>query len=258
MQHITYLTPNTQQLWDDTLMMTVLPLAKIGKVLGRPHYVEEAKRQFLVHIKYLFDSRTGLFYHGWQFDPSAEGGVGHNFARALWARGNSWLTIVIPEFLELLETADGGLAAANDPLRIHLLDTFSAQCRTLARLQEPSSGLWRTLLDQPADEGSYPEASATAGFAYGILKGRRKRFLKTPPDMSSRQNIDSPSYDDVAVAAIKAILENVTEHGELLQVSFGTGMGDSLQFYKDIKKTGMPYGQAMVIMALGEFAEVYI
>ena len=48
LQHITYLTENYQQLWDDTLMMSVLPLAKIGLVLDRPHYVEEAKRQFIL------------------------------------------------------------------------------------------------------------------------------------------------------------------------------------------------------------------
>lgn len=42
MQHITYLEENHNQLWDDTLMMTVMPLAKIGKLLDRPHYVEEA------------------------------------------------------------------------------------------------------------------------------------------------------------------------------------------------------------------------
>lgn len=48
LQHITYLVDNEQQLWDDTLMMSVLPLAKIGLVLGRPEYIEEAKRQFLL------------------------------------------------------------------------------------------------------------------------------------------------------------------------------------------------------------------
>ncbi|KAK2762294.1 hypothetical protein FQN54_001304 [Arachnomyces sp. PD_36] len=246
MQHVTYLTPNTQQLWDDTLMMTVMPLAKIGKLLNRPHYIEEAKRQFLIHLRYLFDNRTGLFFHGWQFDPSAEGGVGHNFARALWGRGNSWLTIVIPEFLELLEgSGPGSINSDADPIRSQLLDTLSAQCKALSKLQEPESGLWRTLLDHPASEGSYPEASATAGFAYGMLKARRKRYLGN-------------SYDEVATSAIKAILENVTEDGELLHTSFGTGMGDSFQFYKDIKKTSMPYGQAMAIMALGEFARVYI
>lgn len=48
LQHITYLADNYQQLWDDTLMMAVLPLTKIGLVLGRKDYIEEAKRQFLV------------------------------------------------------------------------------------------------------------------------------------------------------------------------------------------------------------------
>lgn len=65
---------------------TVLPLAKIGQVLNRPHYIEEAKRQFLIHIKYLFDTKTGLFHHGWTF---LEGG--HNFASAAWGRGNRYV-----------------------------------------------------------------------------------------------------------------------------------------------------------------------
>lgn len=33
LQHATYGPENKNQLWDDTLMMTVLPLAKIGKLL---------------------------------------------------------------------------------------------------------------------------------------------------------------------------------------------------------------------------------
>ena len=40
MQHITLAEENHQQMWDDTLMMTVLPLAKIGKLLNKPEYVE--------------------------------------------------------------------------------------------------------------------------------------------------------------------------------------------------------------------------
>ena len=88
-------------MWDDTLMMSVLPLAKIGLLLDRPHYVEEAKRQFLVHIKYLFDRQTGLWFHGWTFDGR------HNFAGALWARGNCWVTIAIPEIIEMLDLPPG-------------------------------------------------------------------------------------------------------------------------------------------------------
>ena len=126
-QHIVFNSVNDQQMWDDTLMMSVLPLAKIGKLLGRPQYVEEARRQFMLHIKYLVDRKTGLWFHGWTFDGR------HNFADALWARGNCWVTIAIPEFIELLGLKPG------DGLREFLLETHLQQIRT--RLGQREVGL---------------------------------------------------------------------------------------------------------------------
>ncbi|KAJ5718652.1 hypothetical protein N7488_004298 [Penicillium malachiteum] len=230
MQHITYNSENYQQLWDDTLMMTVMPLAKIGKILNRPEYIAEAKKQFLLHIKYLFDTKTGLFFHGWTFENG-----GSNFADARWARGNSWVTIVIPEIIELLELDP------TDPIRLHLIETLDAQCDALQKFQS-ESGAWHTLLDHP---DSYLEASATAGFAYGILKATRKRYI-------------GPQYREVADKAIQSVIKYIDEKGELQNTSFGTGMGDCLQFYKDIPLTSMPYGQAMAIMALGEYLRTYL
>ncbi len=139
-------------MWDDTLMMTVLPLAKIGKLLNRPQYVEEATYQFLLHVQNLMDRETGLWFHGWSYEGR------HNFARARWARGNSWLTMVIPDFLELVDLPEG------NAVRRYLMTVLDAQIAALAKCQD-DSGLWHTLLDDPH---SYPEASATAGFAYGI------------------------------------------------------------------------------------------
>ncbi len=238
MQHVTYSDINHNELWDDTLMMTVLPLAKIGKLLRKPEYIDEAKRQFLIHSQFLFDTSTGLWFHGWKFEEKDFGMLGHNFARARWARGNSWVTIAIPEFIELLELAP------NDPLRVHLVKVLDAQCRALKRLQAPS-GHWRTLLDVSEEDGSYLEASATAGFAYGILKGVRMRYI-------------GREYQEVAIRAVKAVLDKMNPEGELLGVSFGTAMGHDLQHYKDIPLTSMPYGQAMAIMALGEFLRTFI
>lgn len=229
LQHIVFNSENPQQLWDDTLMMSVLPLAKIGKLLHRPAYLDEAKHQFLLHIKYLFDRKSGLWFHGWTFDGR------HNFANALWARGNCWVTIAIPEFIELLDLPP------ENALRVFLIDTLKAQVDALARLQD-KSGLWHTLLP---DKTSYLEASATAGFAYGILKSIRKRYL-------------GKEHEQVAVRAIKAVLANISEQGELKQVSFGTAMGSDLDFYKKIPLTAMPYGQSLAILCLGEFMQQYI
>lgn len=229
LQHIVFNSENPQQLWDDTLMMSVLPLAKIGLLLQRPQYVEEAKRQFLLHIKYLCDRKTGLWFHGWTFEGR------HNFANALWARGNCWVTIAIPEFIEMLNLPPG------DALRMVLIETLEAQVKALANHQD-ESGLWHTLLP---DETSYLEASASAGFAYGILKAVRKRYL-------------GKEHEQVAVRAIQAVLENVSPAGELKNVSFGTAMGSDLEFYKKIPLTPMPYGQSLAILCLGEFMQAYI
>lgn len=228
-QHIVFNSENPQQLWDDTLMMSVLPLARIGQVLNRPHYIEEARRQFMVHIKYLVDRRTGLWFHGWTFQGR------HHFANALWARGNCWVTIAIPEFIELLDLAPG------DALREFLLESHLAQIRALARHQD-ASGLWHTLIDDP---GSYLEASATAGFAYGILKSVRKRYI-------------GAEYESVGLRALKAVLANIDASGELRNVSFGTPVFDDLDGYRTVPLTSMPYGQAMAILALVEFRRAFI
>ncbi|HYP44476.1 MAG TPA: glycoside hydrolase family 88 protein [Propionibacteriaceae bacterium] len=228
MQHITLAEENHHQLWDDTLMMTVLPLTKIGLLLDRPHYVREATFQFLTHVAYLMDRETGLWFHGWTFEGN------HNFAKARWARGNSWLTMVIPDFLELVDLPE------SDPVRRFLIEVLDSQVAALAALQD-GSGLWHTLLDDPS---SYVEASATAGFAYGILKAVRKGYL-------------GAQYSPVAEQAVRAVTANISDDGELQQVSFGTGMGSDLDFYRDIPRTSMPYGQAMAILCLAEYLRTY-
>lgn len=229
LQHITLAEENHQQLWDDTLMMSVLPLAKIGKLLNRPAYIEEAKYQFLLHIQHLMDKETGLWFHGWTFDGN------HNFANARWARGNSWLTIVIPEFLDLLDLPE------NDATRRYLVQVLNCQLEALEKCQH-ESGLWHTLLDDPH---SYLEASATAGFAFGMLKAARKRYADV-------------RYTAVAEKALKGLIANINADGELMQVSFGTAMGKDLDYYRQVPLTSMPYGQAMAILCLVEYLHIYM
>ncbi|KAF5388084.1 hypothetical protein D9615_000248 [Tricholomella constricta] len=232
LQHITYLVDNHQQLWDDTLVMTVLPLTKIGLVLGRNEYIEEAKRQFLVHIKYLQDQQTGLWFHGWTFDGR------HHFAKARWGRGNCWATVAIPDFIEMLK-----LPAA-DGVRMFLVSSLIAQIDALVSLQDSSTGLWHTILD---DRTSYLEASATAGFAYGILKALRLRLIPR-----------EERYTNMARKAIQGVLDNISEKGELKQVSFGTPVFDDLESYTKIPLTSMPYGQSLALLACTEYLRTFL
>jgi len=212
---------NQGELWDDTLYMTVLFMARIGVVLGKKSYVEESVRQFLVHLKYLTDTRTGLFFHGWTFEEN------HNFAGAKWGRGNAWYTAGLVDYLDMVELADG--------VKGYLLSSLERQVAELAELQA-DSGMWHTLLDDPT---AYEETSATAGFAYGILKAVRKGYI-------------GESYRETGLRALKAVIGKIDDKGAVHGVSYGTRMGRTLQFYKDIPLCPMPYGQSMALLMLVE------
>ncbi|TBL73242.1 glycoside hydrolase family 88/105 protein [Paenibacillus thalictri] len=214
-------SPNEGELWDDTLYMTVLFVGRMGMLLQKDDYVQESIRQFLVHLKYLTDVRSGLFFHGWTFKER------HHFAQALWGRGNAWYTAGLVDYLEMVTVPEG--------VRRFLLTSLNRQIDALAELQA-ESGLWHTLLDDPA---SYEETSASAGFAYGILKAVRMGYT----DASRRI---------VGERALEAVLRQIDADGAVQGVSYGTRMGRTLQFYKDIPQCPMPYGQSMTLLMLVE------
>ena len=126
-------------------------------------------------------------------------------------------------------------------MSLHFYDV-KRTCTVLAKYQQ-ANGLWCTLLD---DESSYVEASATAGFAYGILKAVRKRYI-------------DPEYAEMAYKAVDALITDyINESGELVNVSFGTAMGKDLDYYRTIPLTSMPYGQSMAILCLSEYLRTYL
>ena len=219
-QHLTSDCTNEQQLWDDTLFMTVLFLYRAGCALNRPDWQNEAKYQFLLHIKYLHCTETGLWYHGWCF-------IGrHHFGKAFWARGNSWFTAGAIDFAEWLPE--------EDPVRRAVLNTWREQCAALIKAQDAATGLWHTLVDQP---DSYLETSASAAIAYGLLKGCRLGFL--------------PCRDEAGKAA-KGVLSQVAPDGLVGGVSYGTPMGNDLDFYRNIPLKPTAYGQGLTYLMLTE------
>lgn len=225
-QHKTSDSMNEQELWDDTLYMTVLFLANMGRILGDKSMVQEAQYQFLLHEKYLCDRKTGLWYHGWTFKEQ------NNFAGAFWGRGNCWVTMAIPELLDIIP--------CDAAVRRMLIQCLQRQAESLKEYQA-ENGMWHTLVD---DADSYVEASATCGFAYGILKAVRGGLI-------------DPAYRAVAERALPAVLDCISGEGVVHQVSYGTPMGRiSKDFYKQIELKPMPYGQALAMLLLIEYSTV--
>lgn len=221
LQHIVSGILNEGQLWDDTLYMSVLFLARMGKVLNNESYIQESIRQFMVHIKYLSDVKTGLFFHGWTFEGN------HHFANALWGRGNSWYTAGLVDYLECLE--------GNEGVKQFLLTTLKRQVDALETWQD-ESGLWHTILD---DDTSYLETSASCAFAYGILKAVRMGYLPQ-------------RYARMGEKAVRGVMAQIAEDGTVGGVSYGTPVFSTIQEYKDIPICPMPYGQSMALMMLVE------
>lgn len=65
-------------------------------------------------------------------------------------------------------------------------------------------------------------------------------------------------YAEMAEKAIRGVIANINQEGELVNVSFGTAMGRDLDYYRQIPLTSMPYGQAMAILCLSEYLRVYL
>jgi unsaturated rhamnogalacturonyl hydrolase len=219
-QHVVKERLNDGELWDDTLFMAALFLARAGVISGRPEWVDEAVYQFMIHTRYLSDPVTGLWYHGWNFNGR------HNFARAFWARGNAWVTVAIPELFELVP-------ALSPRDKRYLSNVLASQVRSLKRHQR-DDGMFHTLVNDPT---SPVETSATAGIAYGILRGIEAGILS----------------EDVRVhaeRALMAVLSQIDEEGVVHGVSDGTPMGHDLDFYRRIPNLPTPYGQALTMLLL--------
>jgi unsaturated rhamnogalacturonyl hydrolase len=221
LQHIVANSVNEGQLWDDTLYMSVLFLCRMGKIFNNEAYIQESIRQFLVHLKYLTDVKTGLLFHGWGFKEKS------HFAGALWGRGNGWYGAALVDYLDMTELPGG--------VKDFLLSSFERQVDKLAEFQS-ENGLWHTLLD---DHTSYCETSASAAFCYSIMKGMRKGYL-------------SDKYKDVIGKGVKAVIDQIDVTGFVQGVSYGTAIGFNLEHYKEIAIRPQPYGQTLTMLMLVE------
>jgi unsaturated rhamnogalacturonyl hydrolase len=214
---------NENEMWIDTIFMTILFLNKMGQKYKKQEWIDESIRQVLMHIKYLYDKKSGLFYHGWTFNER------NNFGGIFWCRGNSWFTLGILDYVDMFK------GTLNIGVKEFIVDTYKAQVSMLKKLQS-KGGLWHTVLTDPS---SYEEVSGSAAIVAGILKGIRHGIL-------------DDTYLACAERGILAILDNIDKDGTVSNVSGGTGMGYDAEHYKNILIAPMAYGQSLTILALAE------
>ncbi|TXK77661.1 glycoside hydrolase family 105 protein [Paenibacillus sp. N3.4] len=208
------------EMWVDTVFMAGVFLTELGQIVNNTAYIEEGLLQARLHIECLQTGDNGLLYHGYSLADN------HHLSSCLWARGNSWVTISIPEIFAPL------IGYAKE--KAWFFERIQRQVKALAAVQN-DNGLWPTILN---DASSYEETSATAGFVYGISKSVQMGYL-------------DPQYLRCAEKGYKAVLRQITERGTVLSVSAGTGIQHSVQDYNTIPRDSiMPWGQGITLLML--------
>ncbi|SFG53910.1 glycoside hydrolase family 88/105 protein [Oribacterium sp. WCC10] len=154
-----------------------------GLYMAQPFYIEYEKRfndcrnaediynQFCNVEKYMRDSKTGLYYHGYDETKSMywadpDTGCSRNF----WLRAEGWFIMSLVDVLEIMQGMD--MKTEFEHLKNMLIDLSEA----LLKYQD-ESGLWYQLIALPDLEGNYLETSGTALISAAMLKGVRLGFL---------------------------------------------------------------------------------
>ena len=143
-----------EQAWADTLFMAAFLLLRVGVMLKDENMIEDALNQWYWHIKYLQNSNSGLWYHGYNNI------TGDHMSGIYWGRANAWAAYTMSQ-------VGGRLPECYlYPKYMDIAGSLNEQLATLKTLQT-ENGLWRTVLD---DKEAYEEVSASAGIAAAMLE----------------------------------------------------------------------------------------
>ncbi len=211
-----------QQLWVDTVFMSVLFLALYGSAFNDKMCQEESIKQMDIHIKYLFNPETNLMYHGYSFIEK------NHFADAYWARGNGWFCLGIPLFIMFSKNLE-------DNIKQKYLNILKRQLSSIKNYAE--DGMLHTLIDK---KDSYLETSGTCLFLTGMLLAYNQNYIESIDEEFVEQSINS-------------LIKQISLDGVVENVSCGTGIGKDLTKYYNIIKKPMAYGQSLMLLTLLEY-----
>lgn len=209
------------QVWLDGVYMGMPFLARYSVMFEDGASLAEVVKEFkLVHEK-LRNPESGLYYHAWDESKQmnwADKETG--LSEFYWGRGLGWLTMALVDVLDYIPEN-------NTELRKPLLDMITELAADLRRYQDPATGTWYQIMDQPERVGNYRESSGSAMFTYFYAKAINKGYI---PD----------SYRATAEKAYEGLIkEFITVHSDglismtnqCLVAGLGFGRDGSYDYY---------------------------
>jgi unsaturated rhamnogalacturonyl hydrolase len=158
------------QMWLDGLYMAAPFYAQYAKVFHEPAAFDDVITQFVLMEKHARDEKSGLLVHG--YDDSREqkwADPQNGRSPAFWGRAMGWYA------MGLVETLD--FVPLDHPRRGELVAILQRLADAITKVQDPKSGVWWQVVDQPGREGNYLESSASSMFAFVLLKAARLRYI---------------------------------------------------------------------------------
>lgn len=195
-------TDYTDQMWCDGQYMGPALLAQIIKHNNNNKNISNndwniVAKQFNITWEQLYDSKTGLLYHGFTANPgdkassawagiSKENGIYHS--ASFWGRANAWYFLALVDVLE---------AMSKDNTNYNTLQGYlTTLAAGIKNKQDEKTGCWYQVLDKtPASlTGNYLEASCSSIFTAAYLKAIRLGLL------------DKTTYEPVAKKAYEGLV----------------------------------------------------
>lgn len=170
------------EVWLDATGPAVAFLARYGREVEPPS-LDDAARQLLLVTRHQRDPRTGLLAHGWderRAQPWADTATGAS--RTVWGRGMGAYLVALAEVLDDLPR--------DHPEHAELARLFRDGAAAAARVQDPVTGMWFAVLDQPARHGNALETSGSAMIAYALAKGVRQGHLDASFGHVARRGVE--------------------------------------------------------------------
>lgn len=177
-----------QQMWLDGLYMAEPFYAEYAKRHGDTTAMNDVARQFLLVARHLRDPKTGLYYHAWDSvrqQPWADSATG--LSKNFWGRAVGWYLMAALDVLDYLPKTHRD--------RAEIIRVVQQLADAVARVQDPVSGVWWQVLDQPNRAKNYLEASGSSMFTYAFAKGARLGIL-------------APSFRERAERAFDGMIAN--------------------------------------------------
>lgn len=198
------------RLWIDDMYMITALQTQAYRATRDKKYIDRAAKEMSAYLDSL-QKPNGLFYHA----PDVP---------YYWGRGNGWFAAGMAELLRSLPK--------NHPDRPRIMKGYQTMMASLLKYQA-ENGMWRQLIDDPA---SWPETSCTGMFTFAMITGVKEGWL------------DKNLYGRAARKGWLALIKNINENGDTIEVCEGTNKKNDRQYYLNRKRNvGDLHGQAPVL-----------